>query len=116
MHKMNLHSNPFNMMKTGLKTIELRLNDEKRSKIKTGDQIEFTNSLDANQKIITEVLNIYPFDSFELLYKELPLEQCGYKKTELKNAKPSDMDIYYSKEQQNKYGVLGIKVIIKNVI
>ncbi len=116
MHKMNLHSDPFNMLKGGLKTIELRLNDEKRSKIKIGDQIEFTNSSNAKQKLITEVVNIYPFDSFELLYKKLPLEQCGYKKFELKNAKPSDMDIYYSKEQQKKYGVLGIKVIIKNII
>lgn len=44
MHKMNLDINPFNHIKCGTKTIELRLYDEKRQLLKEKDMIEFTNS------------------------------------------------------------------------
>ena len=37
MHEMRLHNSPFNLIKSGTKTIELRLNDEKRSLIKVGE-------------------------------------------------------------------------------
>ena len=39
--KMNLNPEPFEMIFSGQKTIELRLNDEKRQMIKVGDMIEF---------------------------------------------------------------------------
>ena len=42
MHKMNLWNDYFGAIKDGWKTIEMRLNDGKRSKIKIGDEIEFT--------------------------------------------------------------------------
>ena len=42
-HNMNLNNRPFKSIKEGTKTIELRLNDEKRSLLKVGDEIEFTN-------------------------------------------------------------------------
>lgn len=40
---MNLHNEPFDLIKNGTKTIELRLNDEKRQLLKENDIIEFTN-------------------------------------------------------------------------
>ena len=40
-HIMNLESSAFLKIANGNKTIELRLNDEKRQKINIGDQIEF---------------------------------------------------------------------------
>ena len=42
---MKLHPAPFEMIKSGKKTIELRLYDEKRRKIKVGDEIIFTNTV-----------------------------------------------------------------------
>lgn len=42
-HNMNLNNDPFNRIKDGIKTIELRLNDEKRQLLKEKDLIEFTN-------------------------------------------------------------------------
>ena len=41
---MKLNPAPFAMIKSGKKTIELRLFDEKRQQIKAGDAIEFTNT------------------------------------------------------------------------
>ena len=40
-HNMRLNHDPFVLIEKGSKTIELRLNDEKRSKIKVGDTIVF---------------------------------------------------------------------------
>lgn len=39
---MKLQQKPFDSIKTGQKTIEMRLNDEKRRLINIGDEIEFT--------------------------------------------------------------------------
>ena len=41
-HKMHLQPQFFNFIKSGIKTIELRLYDEKRQQIHLGDTIEFT--------------------------------------------------------------------------
>lgn len=40
-HNMRLHNEPFELIKNGTKTIELRLNDEKRSLIKENDFLSF---------------------------------------------------------------------------
>ena len=49
----------------------------------------------------------YRFDSFETLYKTLPLLQCGYTAADVDQAHPSDMEQYYSVEEQKQYGVVG---------
>lgn len=40
---MKWNNGPFELIKNGTKTIELRLNDEKRQLLKIKDLIEFTN-------------------------------------------------------------------------
>lgn len=109
-HTMNLHDVPYNMIKSGQKTIELRLYDEKRRLISVGDEIEFVNSKNSNLSLHCHVLNIHKFSSFDELYKELPLLKCGYTERDISMASPSDMDLYYSKEKQEKYGVVGIEL------
>ena len=110
-HYLNLWPNPFKMIKLGIKTIEMRLNDEKRSLIHIGDLIEFENK-DTHEKLTCEVINIYKYSSFEELYKNHDKSSLGYFENE--EAKPSDMNLYYSQERIEKYGVLGIE--IKKVI
>lgn len=70
----------------------------------------FTNTLDDTRKLYTRVTDIHRFSSFEELYKNLPLDKCGYLENEIPTAKSSDMDFYYSKEKQEKYGVLGVEI------
>lgn len=85
-HSMKLKDNPFNKIASGEKTIELRLYDEKRKRIKVGDRIEFTKISHPDKKLITEVIALHLFSSFKELYSALPLEKCGYGMEELKNA------------------------------
>lgn len=109
-HIMRLNPLPFKMIASGEKTIELRLNDEKRRKLNRKDLITFVNTEDSIKTITAEVIDIYKYKSFKELYTDLPLLKCGYAKEDISNAKPEDMIEYYSEEQQKKYGVLGIEI------
>ena len=109
-HVMRLKTGPFTMMKSGEKTIELRLNDEKRQKIRVGDEITFIHTQNEAETLCCRVTALYPFPSFALLYQNLPINKFGYTMAELKTASPLDMDEYYAKEEQEKYGVLGIEI------
>jgi ASC-1-like (ASCH) protein len=106
---MKLNPAPFEMIKSGQKTIELRLYDEKRQLIKIGDEIIFTNTA-TEETIHTQVLNLHRFDSFAELYESLLLLKCGYTSENVGRATPADMEQYYSVDEQNKYGVLGIEI------
>ena len=108
MHSMKLNSLAFEMMKSGRKTIELRLYDKKRQKVRSGDKIVFTNTT-TGETLSTTVVKLHIFDSFKELYESLPLLKCGYTTENIDKAKPSDMEQYYSVEEQNKYGVVGIE-------
>lgn len=108
-HMMMLTPSPYEMIKNGKKTIELRLYDEKRQKIRIGDMIVFENT-ETEEKLVVKVTALYIYDSFESLYKELPLSECGYTEDDIKDASPDDMDIYYPKEKQKCYGVVGIRI------
>ena len=106
-HNMNLNNRPFKSIKEGTKTIELRLNDEKRSLLKVGDEIEFTNR-DTNEKLSVDIINLHKYPSFKELYKHFNKIELGYAEDEPEESK--DMEAYYSKEEQDKYGVLGIEI------
>lgn len=106
-HEMKLNNGPFKNIKDGTKTIELRLNDEKRQLLKIKDLIEFTNR-ETLEQMLVEIINLYHYPSFEELYKHFDKVAMGYKEDE--EANPKDMEEYYSKEEQEKYGVIGIEI------
>ncbi len=105
--KMMLNNEPYMKIKDGTKTIELRLNDEKRQMFKIGDIIKFTNRKTFEQMLI-EISNLYCYSSFDELYKHFDKVSMGYEIDDVANSK--DMEKYYSNEEQEKYGVLGIEV------
>lgn len=109
-HTMRLNKEPFEMIKSGKKTIELRLYDEKRRMISEGDKIEFVNTSDGSQRIYCTVLKLHRFDSFKTLYNSLPLLKCGYTESDIALASSTDMEQYYSHEEEAKYGVVGIEI------
>ena len=108
-HPMKLNPAPFEMVKNGQKTVELRLFDEKRQRIKVGDRIVFTNTV-TGETLGKTVVKLHRFDSFAELYGSLSLLQCGYTIEDVDKAHPSDMERYYSVEEQKQYGVVGIEL------
>lgn len=109
-HNMKLDPSPFSMIKSGEKTIELRLYDEKRRQINEGDKIVFKNS-ETGELLSKKVVGLYRFKSFEELYSTLPLLRCGYTKENVDKAVASDMQKYYTEEDETKYGVVGIELL-----
>lgn len=103
-HKMKLNDDPFERIKNGTKTIEFRLYDEKRRKVKIGDKIEFSKLPDLQEKILVDVLDLYTEPSFEELFEKL------YEDKELAKQKANAMYEIYSPENEKKYGVVGIKI------
>lgn len=109
-YEMNLNSRPFDLIKSGQKTIELRLNDEKRKNIVAGDYIRFTSSHGDTMLCIVKAVHNFP--TFEELYKKLPLDKCGYTAEEIPTASHTDMEEYYPVERQIQTSVLGIEIAL----
>ncbi len=106
-HQMKLKGPYYQKIKVGTKTIEMRLNDEKRQLINVGDYIEFTN-LDNQEVLKVSVVNLHYYRNFAELYVNHDKVSIGYAIDE--EAKPEDMSMFYSLEDINKYGVVGIEV------
>lgn len=107
LYKMHLKEEPFEKIKNGSKTIELRLNDEKRQQVQIGDFIEFSQ-LGGSDKLTVRVTSLHHYSSFAELYSSLPKEKLGYAASETPD--PDHMDKYYPREKQEQYGVLGIEI------
>ncbi len=106
-HLMNLNKNPFELIKKGLKKVEMRLYDDKRRQIKSNDYIEFTN-LESGEKLLVKVVDIKVFESFEMLYNNYDKTLLGYLPNE--NSKPNDMLEYYTLAQIQDNGVCAIEI------
>lgn len=106
LHKMKLKESPFERIKNGTKTIEFRLYDEKRRKVKIGDEIEFSKLPDLQEKLLVEVLDIYRAETFKDLFEKIYTD-----KDEIER-KTKSMYQFYSKEQEKEYGVVGIKIAL----
>lgn len=99
-------------IKSGEKIIETRLCDEKRQKIKLGDNIEFSQNKDATNTVLTKVIGLYRYPSFAEMFADLPIEYLGSESSEdlLK-----EMRQFYPPAEEEKLGVIGIKIkIISN--
>ena len=105
---LHLKEEPFEKIKNGQKTVEMRLYDEKRSKLSVGEQIIFMKNSNENERIYAKIRSLHIFKNFDELYKHFDKRDLGYGENEVANA--ADMEKYYSKEKQEKYGVLAIKL------
>ena len=109
---MKLNPKYFEYMKNGTKRIEIRLNDEKRKEIKIGDAIIFQKKTELKEEINTEIVNLIVKKNFKELIKTLDVsEYSDEKETEEKFLE--DLYRFYTKEQEEKYGVVGIQIKIK---
>lgn len=105
-HYMQLTNLPFNKIKSGTKTIESRLYDDKRRLIQIGDIIIFKNN-DNNEEVKTKVisLNIYP--DFEKLFKAFDVQKFGAENIDFLI---NEINQFYTINQQKQYGVVGIGI------
>lgn len=106
---MKLNPKYFEYMKNGTKEIEIRLNDEKRKKLKIGDEIIFQREPELKEELYTTVEKLLIEKSFEDAIMNLEIQQYADQKETSENFL-KDLYKFYTKEQENKYGVIAIKV------
>lgn len=102
-HSMKVQPRYYEAIKDGIKQIELRLYDEKRKEIKLGDTIEILK-----ERILVKVIGLLHYESFPMLLRDFDssiLAGPTVSKEELLR----DLEVYYPKEKQAKFGVLGIR-------
>ena len=109
--QMKLNKIPFEQIENGVKTVELRLNDEKRSAIRVGDTVLFTLA-DSSRSLLCEVTALHRYPSFEELLSTPLLRASGFDGYTVSEAVEC-MRSYYSAESEKKYGVLGIEIMLK---
>ena len=107
MHTMNVKTKYYNLLKSGEKTIELRLFDEKRQKIKIGDEILFSDSSNQDDNFKATVLNLHRAESFTELCKIITPGQAGFSSEE---ELIKVLEEFYTPSAQKKFGVVGIEI------
>ena len=105
-HQLKLATEPFNAIISGNKTIESRLYDAKRQKIQIGDRIIFTNRDNSEQTVTTEVVGLLRYATFRDLFSHNNPRKFGGDNVEWLENQISE---FYSIEDQNIYGVIGIE-------
>ena len=106
---MKLQPEYFNFILNGTKRIEIRLNDEKRQNIKLGDKIKFLKEPDLNESFEAQVIGLLRYNSFEEMFKDYDISILS-DKSMTKEELISVLEQFYTKEKQEKYGVLGIGI------
>ena len=105
-HQLKLATEPFNTIISGNKTIESRLYDTKRQKIQIGDRIIFTNRDNSEQTVTAEVIGLLRYATFRDLFSHNNPRKFGGDNVEWLENQISE---FYSIEDQNIYGVIGIE-------
>lgn len=110
-HTLNLAPIYFELIKSGEKILEGRLNDEKRKGFNVGDKITFYKEPDKTETIKAIIVDKYLFNGFDEMADALDKKLLGF----AKKSKQEMIDVYrniYSHENEEKYGVVIFKIIV----
>ncbi|WP_456481333.1 HisA/HisF-related TIM barrel protein [Methanopyrus sp.] len=102
-HHMGLEEEYLELIKEGKKTVEGRVKDDKRTRIKPGDKILF------NRRLLVKVVDVREYDSFEEMLREEGLENVLPNVDSIEEG----VEIYrrfYSSGKEKMFGVLAIEI------
>lgn len=106
-YEMKLQPKSFDKIKSGQKTIEVRLYDERRRGIRPGDIIEFRKEPELTETLRVEVIGLLNYRTFADLASDFDGSYFGHE-----NSMDLLKNIYnfYTKEQEEQHTVLGIRI------
>lgn len=107
MHHMNVKTKYYRLLKSGKKTIELRLFDEKRQKIKQGDVICFSDSACPTDTFQAKVVQLHRAAGFKELCRNIKPCQAGF---DTEKELLCVLEEFYTPAAQQQFGVLGIEI------
>ena len=107
--EMRLADEPFDLIVDGKKTIEVRLNDEKRREISVGDIIIFYRKSNITNMCAVTVVGLRHYDNFLQLFSTERLADTGCMDMTAEQATQS-MYKYYTPNQEEMAGVFAIEI------
>ena len=108
MFECHLDEDVLEVVKKGIKNVEVRVYDEKRRKMKIGDEIVFLKRPLEEEKIVTRIVDLKVFKDFNELVNNYDIKRL-YLDTFSKEEFINLLGRFYSKEEQEKYGVVAIE-------
>ncbi|MCC4721862.1 ASCH domain-containing protein [Salinicoccus sp. RF5] len=108
-HSMGLYEAPFNSMKAGRKTVEVRLNDPKRRKIDIKDTIRFTKLPEDGETLTVEVTALRTYPTFKDMYRDIPAKDMDADNRTIEEMVESTYEIY-TRQQETEWGTLAIEI------
>ncbi|SEK60694.1 ASCH domain-containing protein [Paenibacillus sp. OK003] len=106
-HQMGLYQEYFNSIKNGKKKVEVRLNDEKRRKIKAGDTIEFVAVPENTETLRVKVAELRIYSTFKEMYEDIPFSEFDCESWTMEEMLKGTYEIY-TPEQEKQWGTLAI--------
>ena len=103
----------FDLIKSGSKKIEIRLNDEKRRTLKVGDVIFLVKESAKPDILKVQITKLDVRESFLEIYESYSSDELGFKESDLLDFL-SVMAEFYSPEDEKKCGVVAIKFKVLN--
>lgn len=103
----HLDEDIFDIVQYGKKDVEARLNDEKRRKLRIGDTLVFLKRPLEKEKIVTTVVGLEYYDSFQELVQHYDIERL-YLKGYTKEMYLKELERFYSSQEQKENGVVAI--------
>ena len=105
---MTLADAPFEAIRSGEKTVEMRLADDKRRRLRVGDMIRFRRKGNG-ELLFAEVTSLREFPSFRSAFEDEALRRAaGF--SDGASVAAEAMRTYYSAEEEAAYGVLAIGI------
>lgn len=105
--KIHLHPDVFEIVKLGKKNIEVRINDEKRRKLKIGDDLVFLKRPNDDEEIRAKVIGLEYYNLFSELVEHYDMERI-YLESFSKEEYLNEMKRFYTLEEQEEFGVVAI--------
>lgn len=108
---MHVNDEPFQKIKNGTKTVELRLYDEKRRNLSiTNNLLWLINRDNEQDALMARIRDVHIYPTFRELFENKELfDKCGFDCLSPLEA-AEVMHKYYSAEDERKYGVIGIEM------
>ncbi len=103
----HLEKDIFEIVKNGTKNIEVRLNDEKRKKLKVGDTLIFFKRPLDDETIKATITDLKYYKNFSDLLEHYNMEDL-YMKDYSKEEFLKLLEQFYGEKEQEKYGVVVI--------
>ena len=108
-HEMKLQPEYYNFILNGTKRIEIRKKKKKRQSIKLGDTIKFLKEPELSESFNAKVTGLLRYNSFKDMFKDFDISILS-DKSMTKEELIKVLEQFYTKEKQEQYGVLGIRI------